>query len=99
MSVDLVRLDVLAVAVVTAVVALGAATTLGLRTSAPARAARGRALAPLVPWLGGVLTLLLVVRGATAGAAVVGVLTVAYAVTTRLVAAVAGRARRARRAR
>lgn len=83
-EVELVRADLVAVALVVGVVVLGIATTVGGRHEPAVPGTRLRGLAPLVPWFGGLLVLLLLVRGATAGAVVVGLATVLHAVVTRL---------------
>lgn len=87
---SLVRADLVAVALVAGALAIAAATTLAARHEPAIRGRRVRGLAPLVPWIGGLLVLLLLVRGATAGAVVVGLATVLHAVVTR-VRAVLGR--------
>jgi hypothetical protein len=81
--VDLVRAELVAIALAVGVAALVVATTLATRHDAAVRGRRLRGLAPLVPWVGGLLTLVLLVRGATAGAVLVLVATVVHAVLTR----------------
>jgi hypothetical protein len=65
--------------VVLGAAALGVATWLALREPAAAVGGRARATSPLVPWIGSALTVLLAVRGALAGAAVVGLATLVHA--------------------
>jgi hypothetical protein len=89
--VSLVRADLVALALLVGTLAIAAATTLAARHEPAVRGRRVRGLAPLVPWLGGLLVLLLLVRGATAGAVVVGTVTVLHAAVTRLRAALARR--------
>lgn len=91
---DLVRGELVVAAVLAAAVALGIATSLAARSQPVARGGRGRALAPLVPWLGGLLVVLLLVRGSTAAAVTVGLATVLHAVVTRLVGVFGRLARR-----
>lgn len=95
---DLVRGELVAVGFAAAAIALAVATSLAAGTPPTARGGRARALAPLVPWLGGLLVLLLVVRGATAAAVLVALATVLHAAVTRLVATL-GRVRRGRAGR
>jgi hypothetical protein len=64
--------------------AMGLATSVSLREAPAARGLRGRGLAPLVPWIGSVLVVVLLVRGAFAGAAVVGVATLLHAGLARM---------------
>lgn len=79
--------------VVLAAVGLGAlalalATVVATRDGAPdARTPRGTALAPLVPWIGTVLTLVLLVRGSPPAAIVVASATAIHAGITRVRAA------------
>jgi hypothetical protein len=81
--VELVRAELVAVALGVGVLALLIATTVATHHEPAARGSRLHGLAPLVPWLGGLLTLVLLVRGATAGAVLVLVATVVHAVLTR----------------
>jgi hypothetical protein len=81
--VDLVRAELVAVALAVGVVALVIATSVATRHEPAVRGGRLRGLAPLVPWLGGVLTLVLLVRGSTAGAVLVLLATIVHAVLTR----------------
>jgi hypothetical protein len=64
-------------------IAMTAATSVSLREAPAPRGRRARGLAPLVPWLGSVLVVVLLVRGAIAGAVVVGVATLLHAGVTR----------------
>ena len=76
------------IAVAVGALALAVGTFVATRKGAPdARTPRGTALAPLVPWLGTVLTLVLLVRGATPAAVVVAIATAIHAGLTRLRAA------------
>lgn len=88
---ELVRTDLVAVALVVGVLALAVATALPSREPAGAGGRRGHGRVWLVSRLGGSLTLLLLVRGATAGAVAIGAATVAHAVFARVRAAVARR--------
>ncbi len=82
---DLVRTELVAAALLVGIAALALATTIATRHDrAPDRRRRWSGLAPLVPWLGGLLVLLLLVRGATAAAVVVALATVVHAVVVRL---------------
>jgi hypothetical protein len=64
--------------------AMGVATSVSLREAPAPRGRRARGLAPLVPWIGSVLVVVLLVRGALAGAAVVGVATLVHAGLARM---------------
>jgi hypothetical protein len=59
--------------------ALGVATWLAVREPGAAAGGRARATSPLVPWVGSGLAVLLAVRGALAGAAVVVLATLVHA--------------------
>ena len=73
------------IAVAVGALALAVGTFVATREGAPdAGTPRGTALAPLVPWLGTVLTLVLLVRGSTPAAVVVAVATATHAGLTRL---------------
>lgn len=75
--------------------ALAGATFVATRRGAPdERTPRGTALAPLVPWIGTVLAVVLLVRGSWPAAVVVAVATAIHAGVTR---ARAGRSRTAPR--
>ncbi|MTV25487.1 hypothetical protein FTX61_08710 [Nitriliruptoraceae bacterium ZYF776] len=74
---------VVAVLVVTGVAALALATVVAAREDAPVAGRRASRLAPVVPWLGTLLVVLLLVRGALAGAVVVGLATLLHAVVSR----------------
>lgn len=89
---ELVRTDLAAVALLIGVLALAVATALPMRRE-PAGGGRrhGHGRVWLVSRLGGSLTLLLLVRGATAGAVAIGAATVAHAVFVRVRGAVARR--------
>jgi hypothetical protein len=65
-------------------IAMTLATSVSLREAPAARGRRARGLAPLVPWIGSVLVVVLLVRGAVAGAVVVGVATLLHAGIARL---------------
>jgi hypothetical protein len=65
-------------------IAMTLATTVSLREAPAPRGHRARGLAPLVPWIGSVLVVVLLVRGAVAGAVVVGVATLLHAGIARL---------------
>jgi hypothetical protein len=82
-EVELVRAELVAVALVVGSLVLMAGTAIATRQEPAIRGGRVRGLAPLVPWIGGFLVLVLVVRGATAGAVFVAVATVLHAVVTR----------------
>lgn len=79
----MVRTDLALVALVVGALVIGVATTVAMRHEPAVGGRRLRGLAPLVPWIGGLLVLILLVRGATAGAVVVGLATVVHAVVTR----------------
>lgn len=81
---DLIRVDLVALALAAGVASLAVATTVATRAEPAVRGGRLRGLAPLVPWLGGFLVVMLLVRGATAAATVVAVATVVHAAVTRL---------------
>jgi hypothetical protein len=81
------------VALVIGVGTLAAAAWVATRGGAGAASStRAAGLAPLVPWAGTLVVLVLLARGAIAGAVVIGLLTVAHAVVTR-VRAIAARRR------
>ncbi|WP_052667307.1 hypothetical protein [Nitriliruptor alkaliphilus] len=80
---DLVRTDLALVALVAGAVVLAVATNVAMRHEPAVAGRRVGGLAPLVPWIGGLLVLVLLVRGSTAGAVVVGLATVVHAVVTR----------------
>ncbi len=86
-----VRAELVALALGVGIAALALATTVATRHEPAVRGGRVRGLAPLVPWLGTLLVVLLLVRGATAGAVVVGVATVIHAGVTRWRAIAEGR--------
>jgi hypothetical protein len=81
---DLIRAEVVAVALAVGVLSLAAATTVASRHEPAVRGRRMRGLAPLVPWLGGLLVVVLLVRGSTPAAVIVLLATIAHAVMTRL---------------
>lgn len=86
---------VVLIAVALGASALALATFVATRRGAPdRRTPRGTALAPLVPWLGTVFTLVLLVRGAIPAAIIVGVATLAHAGVTRARASSSPPARR-----
>ena len=68
-------------------IAMTMATSVSLREAPAARGRRARGLAPLVPWLGSVVVVVLLVRGAIAGAVVVGLATLIHAAVARFRAA------------
>jgi hypothetical protein len=72
-------LTVVSALVVLGAGALGVATWLAVREPGPGPGGRTRAASPLVPWVGSGLTVLLLVRGALAGAAVVVLATLVHA--------------------
>jgi hypothetical protein len=78
----------LAIGVATLAVAAWVATRSG---AGAATSTRATGLAPLVPWAGTFVVLVLLARGAIAGAVVIGLLTVAHAVVTRVRALAARR--------
>ncbi len=75
---DLVSAPLAIVLVVVGTLTLGAAAVVGMRDPLPQRQAPGRALGVLVPWIGSLLVVVLLVRGAFAGAAFVGVAMLVY---------------------
>lgn len=89
---------VVLLAVTLGAASLALATFVATRRGAPdRRTPRGTALAPLVPWLGTVFTLVLLVRGSFPAAGIVAVATLVHAGVTRARASRAGPAgRRAR---
>jgi hypothetical protein len=89
--VELVRTDLVAVALVAGVLSLALAAVLPTRREPAGRGRRVRGLALLVPRLGVLLTVLLLVRGATAGAAAVGVATATHVLLARVRGAAARR--------
>lgn len=79
---------VVLVAVGLGALALALATFVATRDGAPdGRTPRGTALAPLVPWIGTVLTLVLLVRGSPPAALIVAGATAVHAGVTRVRAA------------
>ncbi|MEX0836211.1 MAG: hypothetical protein WD010_08980 [Nitriliruptor sp.] len=86
-----VRVELVALALGLGIAALAVATTVATRHETAVRGGRVRGLAPLVPWLGTLVVVLLLIRGATAGALVVGVVTVIHAGVTRWRAVTAAR--------
>jgi hypothetical protein len=93
---DLIRAEVVAVALAVGVLSLAIATTVATRHEPAVRGRRMRGLAPLVPWLGGLLVLVLLVRGSTAGAVIVLIATVLHAVVIRASEALRNRSLRRR---
>lgn len=87
-----VRVELVVIGVTLGVLALVAATTLATRDAHAVRGGRIRGSAPLVPWLGTLAVVLLLVRGAIAGAVVVALATFVHAAVTRW-RAVVGRRR------
>ncbi len=86
------------IAVSAGALALALATFVATRRGAPdRRTPRGTALAPLVPWIGTVLTLVLLVRGSWPVAVLVAGATAVHAGITRARAARAGASRRGSR--
>lgn len=81
---ELVRTDLVAVALVAGVLSLAVAAALPTRPEPAARGWRVRGLALLVPRLGLLLTGLLLVRGTTAGAAAVGLATATHVLLGRV---------------
>lgn len=96
-EVDLVRAELVAAALAVGVVSLAVATTVATRHRPADRGARLQGLAPLVPWVGAVLVLVLLVRGSVAGAVVVLLLTILHAALTRLRTSLPRRGSRGRR--
>jgi hypothetical protein len=82
--VELVRTDLVAVALVAGVLSLAVAAALPTRREPAVGSRRVRGLARLVPRLGLLLTGLLLVRGATAGAAAVGLATATHVLLGRV---------------
>jgi hypothetical protein len=82
--VDLIRTDLVAVALVVGVLSLAAATALATRREPAVRGRHVRGLALVVPRVGVLLTLLLALRGSTAGAVALGVATLVHSLVTRL---------------
>lgn len=79
-----VDLTTVLVAVTLGALCLATATFVATRRGAPdRRTPRSTALAPLVPWLGTFLTLVLLVRGSFPVAIVVAIATLAHAGVTR----------------
>jgi hypothetical protein len=62
---------------------IAAATFVAVRGPAPPPSARSQRWAPLVPWLGSGLAVVLAVRGALAGAAFVALATLVHALVAR----------------
>jgi hypothetical protein len=81
--VDVISAPLAIVLVSVGTVALLAAALVARREPLPARAERAGRLSMLVPWLGSVLVVVLLVRGAIACAVFVGVVTLVHAGLTR----------------
>ena len=62
---------------------IAAATVVAVRNPLPQPSGQGQRWAPVVPWLGTGLAVVLAVRGALAGAGVVALATLAHAIVTR----------------
>lgn len=71
--------------------AMLAATAVARREPLPARTGGRSRLSPLVPWIGSLVVVILLVRGAYAGAAFVALATLAHAGVQRWRATVHGR--------
>jgi hypothetical protein len=72
-------LTVVSALVVLGAAALAVATWLAVREPAAGAGGRARAASPVVPWVGSAVAVLLAVRGALAGAAVVVLATLVHA--------------------
>jgi hypothetical protein len=82
-DVPAIRPELVAVALVLGVLAIAAATTIATRHEPAVRGRRMRSLGPLVPWIGSVLVVVLLVRGSSVAAVVLGVGVVLHALVTR----------------
>ena len=80
---DVISVPLAIVLVTVGTIALLAAMVVARREPLPSRRGRPGRLSLLVPWLGSLLVVVLLVRGAVAGAVVVGVATLAHAAVTR----------------
>lgn len=78
-----VRTELVAIALTLGILAIAAATTIATRQEPAVRGGRVRGVAPLVPWLGSLVVVVLLVRGSFVGAGVVAVATVVHAGLTR----------------
>ena len=88
---ELISTPLAVVLVVVGVAAMAAATVVARREPLPSRTGRPSRLAPLVPWIGSLLIVVLLVRGSFAGAGFVALVTLAHVGVQRYRAAVAGR--------
>jgi hypothetical protein len=86
-----------AVGLVLGIAALATATAIAMRHEPAVRGGRMRGIAPVVPWVGSVLVVVLLVRGSPVAAAVVAVATVVHAGFARWRAGAPRRARTRRR--
>jgi hypothetical protein len=91
--VELISTPLAVVLMVVGAAALLAATVVARREPLPSRTGRPSRLAPLVPWLGSLLIVVLLVRGSFAGAGFVAVVTLAHVGWQRYRATVASRDR------
>jgi hypothetical protein len=91
--VELISTPLAVVLMVVGAAALLAATVVARREPLPSRTGRPSRLAPLVPWLGSLLIVVLLVRGSVAGAGFVAVVTLAHVGWQRYRATVASRDR------
>jgi hypothetical protein len=94
-----IRPELVAVALFLGIGAIAIATAIAARHEPDVRRGRVRSLGPLVPWLGSLLVVVLLVRGSSAGAVVVGAATLVHAVVTRSGEALRSRAVRRRQGR
>ena len=75
---ELISTPLAVVLVLVGAAAMAAATVIARREPLPSRTSRPSRLAPLVPWLGSLLIVVLLVRGSFAGAGFVALVTLAY---------------------
>jgi hypothetical protein len=94
--VSTIRPELVAIALVLGIGSIALATAIAARHEPDVRRGRVRGLGPLVPWLGSLLVVVLLIRGSTIGAVVVGVATLLHAVITRSGEVLRSRAGRAR---
>jgi drug/metabolite transporter (DMT)-like permease len=91
--VELISTPLAVVLVVVGAAAMAMATVVARREPLPSRTGRPSRLAPLVPWIGSLLIVVLLVRGALAGAGFVALVTLAHVGLQRYRAATSGRDR------
>ena len=93
MAVELISTPLAVALVVVGAAALVAATVVARREPLPSGSGRPSRLAPLVPWVGSLLIVVLLVRGSFAGAGFVALVTLIHVGVQRWRATVVGRRR------